>query len=335
MAQQEEEARRATQEARRLEDDLAQARAAAADAALQRDREARERVYQQEQITALNKRSADVRSEIEALSARLDLIRRETERLGEQDGKLRAESEQSTLSLQTAEEAYAEKMALAADAEAEIERARGELLSHTAVAERLREIARQLEGTLERLALQAEGLGHEGERAAAQHAQHKAEADKLDEEIRVAREYIAKLSAERVTAVDAVVQGHEAVSDTDAEVTRVRDEYSRTKHRLESLKELDERRAYYSSAVQFILLADETPRDFHFLGHARGSDQCRCEMGTRRRRRVRIVAAIDRCADSGRCRARRALVAREQRRPGQLPGRGFARRQRRSGSAKV
>ena len=266
LAQQEEEARRATQEARRLEDGLAQARAAAADAALQRDREARERVYQQEQITALNKRSADVRLEIEALSARLDLIRREAERLGEQDGKLRAESEESTRSLQIAEGAYAEKMALAGSAEAEIERARGELLSHTAVAERLREIARQLEGTLERLALQAEGLAHEGERAAAQHAQHKAEADKLNDEIRIAREYIAKLSAERATAVDAVVQGHEAVSDTDAEVTRVRDEYSRTKHRLESLKELDDRRAYYSSAVQFIFSQNEPPGDFHFLG---------------------------------------------------------------------
>src|SRR5439155_8729176 len=71
--------------------------------------------------------------------------------------------------------------------------------------------------------------------------------------------------AERVTAVDSVVQGHEAVSDTDAEVTRVRDEYSRTRHRLESLKELDDRRAYYSSAVQFIF-SNETSRDFHFLG---------------------------------------------------------------------
>ena len=63
-----------------------------------------------------------------------------------------------------------------------------------------------------------------------------------------------------------MVQGHEAVSDGDAELTRVRDEYSRTRHRLESLNELDERRAYYSSAVQFILTQTETPRDFHFIG---------------------------------------------------------------------
>jgi chromosome segregation protein len=266
LAKQEGEARDATQAARRLEDELAQARAEAADAALLRDREARERVYQKEQIAAFNKRAIDVQAEIEALSSRLELIKREAERLSEQDELLRAENEESALSLQIAEEAYAEKIAVAAEAEAEIERARAELLSHTALAERMREITRQLESTLERLAVQAAGLAREGERAAAQHAQHQADADKLNEEIRTARDYMATLHAEREAAVDAVIQGHEAVSDTDAELTRVRDEYSRTKHRHESLRELDERRANYSSAVQFVFSHNETPRDFQFIG---------------------------------------------------------------------
>jgi len=139
-------------------------------------------------------------------------------------------------------------------------------LKHTAIAERLREIARQLEGTLERLGVQAEGLAREGERAAAQYSERKAEADAFTAEIDAAREHIATLNAERERAVDAVVQGHEAVSDTEAEMTRVRDEYSRTRHRLESLKELDDRRAYYSSAVQLLFSEDNAPRDFHFIG---------------------------------------------------------------------
>jgi chromosome segregation protein len=266
LARREEEARNATHEARRFEDELADARAAVAEAALQRDRQVRERAYQEEQIVELEKRRAEVQVEIETLSARLVSVGAECERLREQDEKLRAESEQSALSLRSAEQAYAEKLATAANAEAEIERARTELLTHTAVAERLREIAHQLEGTLERLAVQAEGLLREGERAAAQHAERKSEADKLNEEILVARDRIAKLNSEREGAVDAVVQGHEAVSDTDAELTRVRDEYSRTRHRLESLNELDGRRAYYSSAVQFIFSQTDTARDFHFIG---------------------------------------------------------------------
>jgi len=32
------------------------------------------------------------------------------------------------------------------------------------------------------------------------------------------------------------------------------------------LKELDERRAYYSSAVQLMFSEDSAPRDFHFIG---------------------------------------------------------------------
>jgi chromosome segregation protein len=140
------------------------------------------------------------------------------------------------------------------------------LLSQTAIAERVREIARQLETTLERLSQQAESLAREGDRAASQHAERKLEAEKYARELGDARARVAKLQAEREMAVDAVVRGHEAVSDTEAELTRVRDEYSRASHRLESLKELDQRRAYYSPAVQLIFSATETPRDFHFIG---------------------------------------------------------------------
>ena len=168
--------------------------------------------------------------------------------------------------MRTAEESYAEKLSIAAKAEAEIEGARADLLKHTAVAERLREIARQLEGTLERLSVQAESLAREGERASVQYTQHQTEADAFSHEINAARAHVSTLNAERERAVDAVVQGHEAVSDTEAELTRVRDEYSRTKHKLESLKELDERRAYYSSAVQLLFSEGSAPRDFHFIG---------------------------------------------------------------------
>ncbi len=266
LERQEEAARCATHEARKTEDDLAATRAAAAEAVLRRDRQARERAYQEEQVVSLDKRRNEVVAEIDALSERLVLVQAECKRLQEDDTRLRTESDQSAASLRAAEESYAEKLVTAATAEAEIESARADLLKHTAVAERLREIARQLEGTLERLGVQAEGLAREGERAAAQHAERQAEAGAFSNEINAAREHISTLHAERERAVDSVVQGHESVSDTEAELTRVRDEYSRTKHRLESLKELDDRRAYYSSAVQLMFAEDSALRDFHFIG---------------------------------------------------------------------
>jgi chromosome segregation protein len=266
LSQREEAARAATQEARNLEDALSTARAAAAEAVLRRDRQARECVYQTEQLSEIEKRKGEVTAEIEALTARLVLIETECRRLQQEDARLREEFDQSALLLRTAEESYAEKLAAANAAEIEIESARTELLSQTAIAERLREIARQLETTLERLSQQAEGLAREGDRAASQHAERKLEAERFSRELGDARARVAKLQAEREIAVDAVVRGHEAVSDTEAELTRVRDEYSRASHRLESLKELDQRRAYYSPAVQLIFSPGETPRDFHFIG---------------------------------------------------------------------
>src|SRR5215510_7404714 len=266
LSKREEAARAATQEARTIEDELTTARAAAAEAVLRRDRQARECVYQHEQLSEIEKRKGEVTAEIEALTSRLVLIEAECRRLQQEDAKLREEADQSALLLRTAEDSYAEKLANANAAEIEIESARSELLSQTAIAERVREIARQLEATLERLSHQAEGLAREGDRAASQHAERKLEAERFARELGDARARVAKLQAERETAVDAVVRGHEAVSDTEAELTRVRDEHSRASHRLESLKELDQRRAYYSPAVQLIFSPSETPRDFHFIG---------------------------------------------------------------------
>ena len=266
LTQREEAARSATQQARAFEDELAAVRAAAAEAVLQRDRQARECVYQQEQLAGIEKRKGEVSGEIEALTARLVLIEAECHRLQTEDARLREESDRSALSLRTAEETYAERLAASTAAESKIENARGDLLSQTAIAERLREIARQLETTLERLAQQAEGLAREGDRAASQHAERKLEAQKFAGELADARTRVARLQAERETAVDSVVRGHEAVSDTEAELTRVRDEHSRASHRLESLKELDQRRAYYSPAVQLVFAPSETPRNFHFIG---------------------------------------------------------------------
>ena len=266
LTQREDAARSATHEARNLEDELSTVRAAAAEAVLQRDRQARECIYQQEQLTDIEKRRGEVTAEIEALTARLVLIEAECLRLQQEDARLREEADRSASELRTAEESYAGKLAGTTAAEVEIENARAELLSQTAIAERVREIARQLESTLERLGQQAEGLAREGDRAASQHAERKLEAEQVSRDLQDARGRVSRLQAERETAVDAVVRGHEAVSDTEAQLTRVRDEYSRASHRLESLKELDTRRAYYSPAVQLVFSVDENPRNFHFIG---------------------------------------------------------------------
>ena len=262
----EEDARRATQSARTIEEELAEARAAAAEAELQRDRSLREQSYQREQVAAIESRRTEVEKEIETVRERLKSVEAECERLREHDAELRTASEEHTLVLQSAEAAYGRRVTEVLEAEAQIESARAELLTHTAVAERLMEIGRQLEAALERLALQAEGLAREGERAANLHAERVAEAEKINQERVQARQRLARLGSEREAAVHTVVQGHERVSETDAELTRVRDEYARVRHRLDTLTELDAKRAHYSPAVQRLFATSDAPEEFHFMG---------------------------------------------------------------------
>src|SRR5205809_5677587 len=121
------------------------------------------------------KRRLEIEGEIEGLSARLMVIESELERLRQSESQLTADNEETVLALRSAEAQHAHKLGSVAEAETNIETARAELLRHTAAAERLQELARQLDSGLEKLAQQAEGLAREGERAAAAHAERSAE----------------------------------------------------------------------------------------------------------------------------------------------------------------
>ncbi|HVF27238.1 MAG TPA: chromosome segregation protein SMC, partial [Pyrinomonadaceae bacterium] len=264
----EDEARRTTAEAREIEEQLSGARAEVAESTLQSDRRARERVYQQEQATTLEGRIAGVAHEIEGVRARLAQVGAECDGLRAIEVQVRDASEEAARALETAETAHAGRMTEVLDAEAKIEVARAELLTHTAVAERLMEIGRQLESALERLAAQAEGLEREGERAATAYEAAKIAAENLQIEITESRARLDAHVAEREDAAREVAAARAVVSETVAAHERVRDEAARVRHRLDTLAELDAQHALYSQAVQRIFShdeADKATKDFHSI----------------------------------------------------------------------
>ncbi|HEY0082337.1 MAG TPA: AAA family ATPase, partial [Pyrinomonadaceae bacterium] len=214
LEEHEEEARRATAEARECEEELASARGAVADAALKRDRRERERAYQLEQAASLERRVSDIAGQMEMVRERLTTVEAERETLRAGDAQLRLEAETTARDLQEAEAVYARRLAEVSEAETRIEAARAELLTHTAIAERLSEINRQLESTLERLAAQAEGLEREGERARAAHAEFTVQAETLGVEIREARARLDVLHVERGAASEGVAAARSLVSAT-------------------------------------------------------------------------------------------------------------------------
>ena len=269
----EEEARRATAEARECEEELAAARASVADAALQRDRRERERAYQHEQATSLERRVADITSQMEMVRERLATVEAEREALRADDAQLRLEADETARVLQEAEAIYARRISEVQDAETRIEAARAGLLTHTAVAERLSEINRQLEATLERLAAQAEGLEREGERARTAHAEFTEQSEVLQAELVEARARLDVLNVERGAASEGVNAARSLVSATLTEYARMREEAARVRNRLDTLAELDEKRALYSQAVQRIFSAEhadeaelDPAKDFHTIG---------------------------------------------------------------------
>ncbi len=249
----EEEARQATQTARDAEENLAALRAAAAEATLKRDRRAREKEYQEEQAGELEERRGEIAEEIDTLTGRHERAVSEINMLRAEEQTLRGANETAAASLQEAETAYRSRRETVATAEQEVEKARTELLNRTSIAERLAGVVRQLENTLERLEIQAEGLQREGERAAAVHTEHATEQSALENEIRASREDLAQLNAQREALKQDANAAREAVRVANAEHARARDEASRVRHRLDSLLDLERQRAHYAPVVQRLL----------------------------------------------------------------------------------
>jgi len=247
--------REATQKARESEEKLADIRKLHADSALERDRAEREHRYQSEQLSQITSRLESLRAETSAAEERLRMLAFEIERLQEDDARERELAGESGLVLREAEMAYQAKLDVLAVIEAEAESTRRELLQHTAAAERFAEIERQLNANIAKLQERAEGLAREAERAEAAHETHRKEADVLLQQLNAEKQKLAEYQTEKISLVDQTNEARESLKQVEAELSTIRDEYSRKRNRLETLQELEEKRAVYAPQVQKLFAA--------------------------------------------------------------------------------
>ncbi|MDQ3323757.1 MAG: hypothetical protein M3525_15180, partial [Acidobacteriota bacterium] len=257
--------RETTGKARRAEENLSEMRARHSENVLRRDRTEREHGYQKEQIESLEKRSAVLKSEIGATEQRLKLTKSEIERLKTDEQKERAEAEKNEIALREAENKYRSEAARLREIEVELETERGGVLRHATAVERLLGIERQLENTIERLNERAEGLQREGERAAESYAEHRNEAENLARNLAAEREKSTKLQNEKKELLIISGEAQTALKESEKALNILREKFSRTKHRLETLRELEEKRAIYAPTVQKIF-AEEKRIGVKFLG---------------------------------------------------------------------
>ena len=249
--------REATEGARTVEEDLARVRREHSESALERDRADREHRYQSEQIVALNTRLETLGSENGSVVERIKLADAEIERLKTDEERESVEAESYRSLLAAAENTWSEKQSAVRAIEERMEEVRGALTRHTAAIERFSELRRQLTLNSERLDERLNGLNKEGERAEQAIADHKKTAVDLEAEIAGERGKLESLNQEKIELQAAVTAAREALRSSETVLKELRDEYSRKKHRLETLQELEEKRAVYFPQVQRLFAEQE------------------------------------------------------------------------------
>jgi chromosome segregation protein len=257
--------REATRAAREAEENLSELRQKHSENALERDRASREHRYQNEQIAGLNSRSDILKSEIEMIEQRLKLVDSELKRLEKEEQKERAEAGKVELDLRETEKKYQTKLDELNAIEARQEAERADVLQHTAAVERLTEIERQLENTIERLKERAEGLRREGVRAEETRAEHQKEAKTLGKNLEKEREKLEGFQAEKQQLLEAAGKARVSLQISETALKTLREEFSRAKHRFETLRELEEKRAIYAPSIQK-LFAEQAKIGVKFTG---------------------------------------------------------------------
>ena len=255
IAEMEESFRDATEAARSVEENLAQVRRQHADNDLERDRANREHRYQSESIVGLNNRLQTLHFENASVEERLTVADSEIARLKVDEEKESAEADASRLLLVNAEKLWSEKIEVVKDIETRLEDHRGSLLQHTAAVERFNELRRQLDLNLERHIERAKSLEHEGIRADQTFADHSAEAVKITSELSSERKKLDALNSEKKEMLVVSAEAREKLRRSEEALKQLHAEFSRKKHRLETLQELEENRAVYNPQIQKLFSA--------------------------------------------------------------------------------
>jgi len=265
VSEKDEAFRESTGLARAAEENLTEVRANHAKNALERDRAERELQYQEQQIKELETRSSVLDAEIKNTGERIRLIGNEIERLEKEAAKESEKADSEQQILLKAESEYRAKLDEMREIEVDLDGERESHLEHTAAVERLAEIERQFETNLEKLRERIEGLHREHERAEKVFSERKEEAEDLANSVREERSKLEALHAEKQGLVDEANSAREKLVTEEETLKSLRDKYSQQKHRLDTLKELDENRAVYAPSVQK-LFAEQKKIGVSFLG---------------------------------------------------------------------
>ncbi len=243
----------AAQQARLTESALNETREAASALDLEAERARQQHTYLQQQLSSLGERSQQFARDQAAISERSDFISQETTRLRSGLQEIEGEINTESQSLNTEETLHRELAASDNEAEGQLEIGRKQLYEATSGLERWRQLKRQFTESTDRAERRLQGLATERERAQ-QQAQAAAE---RSAELKIQYEetsFKQQTTSEQLGVVTTTLNQKRQLRETrQNELNQLHRQLTASEQRLRSLSELDDRRTYFSEAVQLVM----------------------------------------------------------------------------------
>ncbi|MGH9755409.1 MAG: hypothetical protein ACREA2_21740, partial [Blastocatellia bacterium] len=239
--------------ARAAEESLNETREVVTGLELETERARGQQAYLTEQIQHYGARSAQFVNDQAAITERGQFISQETARLREELRHIEDEINSESRVLADEENRHQEQAQSDAQSERKLEEARKTVYDRVTHLERWRQLKRQFTESVDRCGVRINGLASEYERAQAQAQTTQEQYAKLTEEAEIIsikqREFGNSLSE----VSDSLAGMRKTYEQSQARLTALQHETTGAEQRLKSLVEVDERRAYFSEAVQALM----------------------------------------------------------------------------------
>ncbi|MBK7598928.1 MAG: hypothetical protein IPJ07_10560 [Acidobacteria bacterium] len=262
----EDEHNQALQVSRSAEEILNEVRQIAAGIDLETERSRQQHTYLNEQLQTLGSRSAQSARDQAAIGERSRFIELEIARLRDELQKIEAEINEENRTLTEAETDHRSQIDRDVETDVKLEEARKAVYEHVTHLERWRQLKRQFTDAVDRCQSRLEGLTLESERARTQAQTAEEQYTRLSESLEEASNKHHYTGNQLSDVSMQLAEMRRAFEQGQARWQSMQKDLSATEHRLKSLHELDDKRAYFSEAVQALMNRDPQSSRFKTLG---------------------------------------------------------------------
>ena len=243
----------ATRAARAAETDLNETREVVTGLDLETERARQQQTYLTGQIQSLGARSAQFVNDQAAMTERSLFIAQETARLREELHRIEQEINSESKTLADEENWRREQAQNDAESERKLEESRKTVYNCVTHLERWRQLKRQFAEAVDRGDARLSGLAAEFERAKSQAQAALDQQAKLTEEAELISIKQRETGNSLAEVSDRLAELRRSHDDRQAKLTVLQRDATGAEQRLKSLAEVEERRAYFSEAVQVLM----------------------------------------------------------------------------------